>query len=128
MRKEEFARIRKLIGKTQKEISLLLGVSTKTVESYEQGFRKIPANVERIIYYLFFKLNINKFMETKSCWDRKECSPGIREHCIAWLAQEGFFCWFLTGKTCACERLLSGGEAENCFSCSFFRENLEKIK
>lgn len=127
MKKEDFVQIRKMIGKTQKEISLLLGVSPKTVESYEQGFRKIPANVERIIYYLFFKLNINKFTDLKSCWDRKECSIDIREHCVAWLAQEGFFCWFVTGKTCAHERLVSGGEVETCFSCTFFQENLGKI-
>lgn len=127
MIKEEFVRIRKRLGKTQKEISLLLGISHKTVESYEQGFRNIPVNMERILYYLFFKLNMDKFEKEIFCWHVKDCPIDIREHCIAWMADEGFFCWFLTGKTCIQEKLLSGGASENCFSCSFFRENLKKI-
>ncbi len=126
MIKEEFVKIRKRLGKTQKEISLLLGISHKTVESYEQGFRNVPGNVERILYYLLFKLNMDKLDKEILCWNVKDCPVDIREHCIAWLASEGFFCWFLTGKTCIHEEFLSGGASENCFSCSFFRENLGK--
>lgn len=127
MKKEEFVKIRKKIGKTQKETAMLLGISHKTVESYEQGFRNIPVNVERIIYYLLFKLNMDKLDNRQLCWHVKDCPADIRKNCIAWVAQEGFFCWFLTGKTCIRERLLSGGTSENCFSCSFFRENSKKI-
>lgn len=127
MKKEDFVSIRKRLGKTQKQIALLLGISHKTVESYEQGFRNIPVNVERILYYLFFKLNMDKLADGELCWDKKECPMEIREHCIAWLANEGFFCWFLTGKTCVREKMLSGGNSENCFTCSFFKENLDKI-
>lgn len=126
MIKEEFVRVRKILGKTQKEISMLLGISHKTVESYEQGFRNIPVNMERILYYILFKLNMDKLDGKILCWHVKDCPMDIRKHCIAWLAGEGFFCWFLTGKTCIQEKMLSGGTSENCFSCSFFRDNLEK--
>lgn len=127
MKREDFVGIRKRLGKTQKQIALLLGVSYKTVESYEQGFRNIPVNVERILYYLFFKLNMDRLNSGELCWDKKECPLKIREHCIAWLANEGFFCWFLTGKTCVHEKIISGGNSESCFSCSFFRESFDRI-
>ncbi|MCP4156812.1 MAG: helix-turn-helix transcriptional regulator [bacterium] len=126
MTKDEFYKIRKRIKKTQKEIAGLLGVSKKAVESYEQGLRNIPSNIERILYFLLFKLNKDKFMVEEFCWDKKECPDTIRANCIAWIAKEGFFCWFITGKVCALEKR-SQNPIENCFSCSFFKNNLKNI-
>lgn len=37
MEKVEFGQIRSKLGETQKEIACLLGVSLKTIHSYEQG-------------------------------------------------------------------------------------------
>ena len=127
MKKEDFVGIRKSLGRTQRQIARLLGISHKTVESYEQGFRNIPVNVERILYYLLFKLNMDRLNRKELCWDKKECPFETREQCIAWLAKEGFFCWFLTGKTCLREKILSGGNSGSCFSCSFFKESLAQI-
>jgi transcriptional regulator with XRE-family HTH domain len=127
MQKDEFIKIRKKLGKTQKEVASLLGVSKKAIESYEQGLRNIPVNVERIIYFLLFKLNMDKFNDKKTCWKIKKCPPHIRENCVAWTAKEGFFCWFLTGKSCFREKQLSPESSDSCFTCSFFKENLEKI-
>ncbi len=127
MKKDTFVKIRKKLNKTQREMAILLGISIKTVESYEQGLRNIPVNIERIVYYLFFKLNMDKFNEKARCWENKKCPSHIRENCVAWVAKEGFFCWFLTGKSCVREKLLSSKSSENCFDCSFFLENLEKI-
>jgi hypothetical protein len=105
----------------------LLGRSIKSVESYEQGLRNIPVNIERIVYFLLFKLNMDKFDNKGLCWDIKKCPGPTRENCIAWTAQEGFFCWFLTAKVCSHERSISGASTSTCFACSFFRNNLEKI-
>ena len=131
MKKEEFLKIRKKLDKTQKEMAALLGISIKTVESYEQGLRNIPVNVERIVYFLLFKLNMDKFQHGQEpplmCWQEKNCPPQIRESCIAWLAQEGFFCWFITGRVCTGARLASGGAIKSCFHCDFFKKNLDKI-
>jgi len=110
-------------------MAALLGVAKKTVESYEQGLRNVPANVERIIYFLLFKLSPDKIAENENvlCWDKKNCPPHIRQNCVAWIAKEGFFCWFITGKVCGAEKLLSSKSNGSCFNCSFFKENLEKI-
>ena len=127
MKKDEFINIRKKLDKTQKEMATLLGISIKTVESYEQGLRNIPVNVERIVYFLLFKLNREKLDEKELCWDKKECTPSTRANCLAWLAKEGFYCWFITGNVCAHENQKSQGSG-TCFTCSFFRENLEKVR
>ncbi|MEN8154451.1 MAG: helix-turn-helix transcriptional regulator [Acidobacteriota bacterium] len=128
MEKKEFIKIRKDLEKTQKEIAVLLGVSLKTIESYEQGLRNIPPNVERILYYLFFKLNKDKIKEKKMCWDETNCPAEIREKCIAWSTGEGYYCWFITGKTCYKQREQYGIETiPNCFHCPVFKIKLKEI-
>jgi transcriptional regulator with XRE-family HTH domain len=126
MDKNEFVKIRKKLEKTQREMATLLGVSVKTVESYEQGLRNIPVNIERIVYFLMFKLNRERLRESDMCWDKNECLPSTRENCLAWLTKEGFYCWFITGKVCAHQKQKLPGSA-SCFDCSFFKANLEKI-
>jgi len=127
MDKKEFSKIRKNLKKTQQQVSLLLGVSKKAVESYEQGLRNIPTNIERIMYYLLFKLNMEKLDSDKICWEVTRCPENIRNNCVAWVAGEGFFCWFLTGKTCLGGKLADQKNFKSCFECSFFKDRLKKI-
>lgn len=127
MQKQDFKKLRKLLGKTQKGMADLLGVSKKTVESYEQGLRNIPPNVQRIIYFLVFKLNIDKVNKRKTCWHAKRCPPKYKENCVAWLAKEGFYCWFITGRVCAAEADNPTSCCDSCFDCDFFTESLDKI-
>ncbi len=127
MQKEDFKKLRKRLHKTQKEMAGLLTISKKTIESYEQGLRNIPANVQRILYFLLFKLNQDKLEKKQNCWNVKSCSPEFKKNCIAWLAKEGFYCWFITGKVCAAEQEQSKNTINSCFECDFFKENLDKI-
>ncbi len=127
MEKKEFVKIRKKLKRTQMGMADLLGVSKKTIESYEQGLRNIPNNMSRITYYLLFKLNMNKLDESELCWNKNKCPMHIREKCIAWTAKEGFFCWFLNLKTCLLRRLDPKDECETCFECDFFIDNRNKI-
>lgn len=52
MKVKEFYSIRENLGKTQKQMSYLLGISLKAVQSFEQGWRSIPAYVERLSLFL----------------------------------------------------------------------------
>ena len=126
MKKEEFLKIREKLGKTQKEMAALLGVSGKTVESYEQGLRNIPVNVARIVYFLLFRLNMDKFDEKELCWDINKCPEHFRENCVSWAAKEGFFCWFITGNVCA-QKKTAPHPIGSCFECDFFKKNLKKV-
>ena len=56
MDNKEFAAFRKALKKTQKQIAELLGTSIKAVHSYEQGWRKVPAHVERQLFFLVSRL------------------------------------------------------------------------
>jgi len=99
MDKKEFAQIRKKIGKTQKQLAALLGVSLKAIHSYEQGWRSIPSHIERQIFFLL--TNKRKGTgKTKPCWERKKCDR--KEECPAWEFQAGHLCWFLCGTLCDC--------------------------
>lgn len=51
MDRKEFCHIRQKLNKTQKQMAQLLGTSVKAVHSYEQGWRKVPAYVERQIFF-----------------------------------------------------------------------------
>jgi DNA-binding XRE family transcriptional regulator len=52
MKKSEFSIIRRHLEKTQSQMGQLLGVSSKAVQSFEQGWRKIPAHMERQALFL----------------------------------------------------------------------------
>ena len=58
MDRETFVSLRAKLGKTQKSLAELLGVSLKAVQSYEQGWRSIPIHVERQLFFLVVKVRI----------------------------------------------------------------------
>jgi hypothetical protein len=47
MEKEEFSRIRKRLGKTQRQVAHLRGTSLEAGQSFGQGWRRIPFHIER---------------------------------------------------------------------------------
>jgi len=95
----EFVRIRKTLKKTQKQLSELLGVSLKAVRSYEQGWRTIPVNVERLLYFLLSRTCYNAD-NSVLCWEVKECPEERKKNCPAWEFRSGHMCWFVNGTIC----------------------------
>jgi transcriptional regulator with XRE-family HTH domain len=120
----DFARLRSSLGKSQRELAELLGLSLKAVESYEQGWRNVPAHVERLLYFLLFKLNEDEMEAEEPCWESKACPEASRAKCVAYVAKEGRFCWFFTGRLCAAAK--SG--AEGCYTCDVFTRMLSKVE
>ena len=99
MERTEFKDLRKKLKKTQAQMAQLLGVSLKAVHSYEQGWRKVPAAVERQMYFLTVKQN-TKAGKVKACWQIKNCSPEQKTRCPAWEFGAGELCWFINGTIC----------------------------
>ena len=56
MDSKEFTYIRNKLNKTQKRMAQLLGTSIKAVTSYDQGWRTVPAYVERQIFFLVSRM------------------------------------------------------------------------
>ena len=100
MEKLLFANMRKQLQKTQKELAELLGVSVKSVSSYEQGWRNIPPHVERQLYFLYSRRK--EVTERKNCWDVKNCPEERKTKCPAWEFKSGSLCWFINGTICEC--------------------------
>jgi len=95
----EFSRVRRYLDKTQAQMARILCVSIKAVQSFEQGWRKVPVSVERqLMFFLFLKKASGNGM--KQCWEVRNCPAGWRENCAAWEFQAGHYCWFINGTYC----------------------------
>lgn len=115
-----FKQVRSRLGKTQKELAQILGISIKAVHSYEQGWRKIPHHVERQLLFLLSRI-IGQGQNGEKCWDIMKCPESKLEKCPAWEFKSGDLCWFINGTKCS-------GEAHNtweskmkeCRTCNVF--------
>lgn len=99
MNKKEFSVIRYHLGKSQLQLSRLLGVSLKAVQSFEQGWRNIPVHIERQMLFIL-ALKKNTMKKVKPCWRELGCSKESRENCPAWELKAGHFCWSISGTIC----------------------------
>jgi hypothetical protein len=99
MDNKEFKRYRKKLDKTQKEMAQLLGVSIKAIHSYEQGWRTVPASVERQVFFLVSRKQRDG-KPSKNCWQIRNCPDDHKENCPAWEFQTGKMCWFINGTVC----------------------------
>ena len=128
-----FAALRRALGKSQRELAALLGLSPKAVESYEQGWRKVPAHVERVLFLLLFKLGEDDSAMLAPCWEMQDCPEATRERCVAYAAKEGRYCWFFTGRLCArapgsAAAKDARGRLGGCYSCPVFSRRLAAIR
>jgi hypothetical protein len=127
MTKKEFSIIRSHLGKTQVQMAHLLGVSLKAVQSFEQGFRKVPVHVERQLLFLLAHTKSSKTALRTPCWKAKGCSLQVRKNCPAWEFQVGHLCWFINGTICEGEPQQSWQEKmEFCRNCNVFLSVLPK--
>jgi DNA-binding XRE family transcriptional regulator len=99
MEGKDFSRIRQYLGKSQHQLARLLCVSTKAIQSFEQGWRKIPASAERQLLFLL-SLKMSQDFNTRPCWEIQNCSAEWRKNCTVWELQAGHFCWFVNGTFC----------------------------
>lgn len=92
-------RIRDILKRTQGELASALGVSEKAVQSYEQGWRKVPARV-MIQLFVLLALYRKQTMDDIPCWEIRKCPPAQRDVCASFTVGRGQFCWMIGAKTC----------------------------
>ncbi len=120
MQKEKFIRIRHFLGKSQSQLARLLCIAPKTVQSFEQGWRKISTQAER---QLLFMLTLKKASDNsiKPCWEIMGCSDEWRRQCSAWELKAGHLCWYITGTYCQGECQDNWADKiEMCQECKVF--------
>ena len=98
MNSKEFDDFRKRLDKTQKQLAQLLGTSLKAVQSYNQGWRKVPGHIERQLLFLISRKGAGQ--ERRSCWDIKQCPPDRRAACPAREFHSDDLCCFVNGTIC----------------------------
>jgi len=120
----EFITFRKKLKKTQLQIAKLLGVSVKAIHSYEQGWRSIPAHIERHMFFLLSRIN-GKGKIRKNCWEILKCPAKKKERCPAWEFQTGELCWFINGTICnGIEHDKWADKINICKSCKVFKKHI----
>ncbi len=99
----------------------LLGTSLKAVQSFEQGWRKVPGYVERQILFLLAMKESQR--QRRPCWVVRACPAEVREMCPAWEFSSGHLCWFISGTMCQGEVQESWHEKMTiCRKCRVFQE------
>ena len=120
MDNDEFRRLRKRLKKTQAQMAQLLGVSLKAIHSYEQGWRSVPVAVERQMYFLVSRQNLNPDNH-QPCWAVKNCPEERMIGCPAWEFKSGDLCWFINGTHCdGCVQKDWTDKMKICRSCKVF--------
>jgi hypothetical protein len=99
MQNKAFSAIRRQLEKTQSQMAQLLGVSLKAIQSFEQGWRKVPVHTERQALFLLSLKKVPR-KRARSCWVMRNCPEETRCHCPAWEFQAGHLCWFINGTIC----------------------------
>ena len=99
MDSKQFSHIRKRLEKTQEQLAKLLCVSTKAIQSFEQGWRPVPTYIEREML-LLLSLKVSSDRNFEPCWERTNCPEEWRSNCIVWDLKAKHFCWFVNGTNC----------------------------
>ena len=127
MKNKEFSNIRYHLEKSQKQLAKLLCVSTKAVQSYEQGWRQIPPHQEQQMLLL---LSLKSFSNwnIQPCWEIKDCPSKWRDTCIVWELQARHFCWLINGTSCQGKVHKNWNEkVKICRECKIFKSVLPNI-
>ena len=125
---KEFLSLRQKLQKTQKGISQLLGTSLRGIQSFEQGWRKIPVHVERQLLFLWaLKKKIDRIdRDVRPCWKIQGCSLQGRQACPTWEFRTGHLCWFINGTLCQGKPQESWSKKMKvCRKCRVFTTNMK---
>ncbi len=119
--------VRESLGLTQDQFAAMLGYSIRAIQSCEQGWRKPSPALEKMALLLYMAHQQGGALGEHACWEALQCSPQVRETCVAYMSRQGHLCWFLTGNmACARTRLHSWEEKKAiCAACPFFQRMLE---
>lgn len=101
----------------------MLGVSPRTVQSCEQGWRKPSPALERAVLLLRISHQQGRKLAKMACWHAAECTAGQRGSCFVYRSRQGHLCWLLSGNSCQGRSVRTWADKKAlCGSCDFFQE------
>lgn len=110
-----FKQLRTNVGWTQRDAATILGVSQKAVESYDQGWRRVPDSIWRQMLTIL-SVQVGYPRKHKPCWDVNGCSRARRKSCFCARTLRGHFCWLVAAKS-RCPRWQEHLGAQSCLTC-----------
>lgn len=120
---DAFHRLRETMGWSRRETATILGLSRKAVESYELGWRKVPARVWKQALTLA-AIQRKYPMGTKPCWELTRCHEQVSKGCLCRKLTDGRFCWMTVSQCCHLAHLGKEMGFEHCLSCPVIRQFL----
>ena len=113
--------IRDEIGLSQQEMAAYLGVSTRAVQSCEQGWRSLSSSLEKCLLLFWLSHRRGEDLANHHCWEAMQCAPEMRESCFTYMTRQGHMCWFLNSSKCTSQQFREWPEKkEYCRKCAFF--------
>lgn len=97
----DLKRVRRALGRTQTEMAELLAVSTRAVQSYEQGWRPTPCHVQQMAGLLMFLDWRKSGNRSSPCWRTMDCPTSKQLACPAYQFKAGDICWLMLGTRCS---------------------------
>ena len=88
---------REELGLSQVKMATLLGVSPRTVQSCEQGWRKLSPALQKSLLLLRVAHRQAGSLSKQACWSVVGCSKEAREDCMAYRTRQGHLCWLVAG-------------------------------
>ena len=123
----DVARIRRELDLSQSELAGLMGMSSRAVQSYEQGWRRPSPAAQRLLLLLLIAQRRGESFPRSTCWKARDCAADVRRQCVAYRSRQGHLCWFLTGTFCAGQRTRTWTEKwQTCKQCPVMRELLRR--
>ena len=123
-RSNHFQIVRTAMGRSQSEIATTLGISTKAVQSYEQGWRRVSPRIMSQ-FLVLLALHRGRAKTLQACWRVRHCPVKIRNHCPAYLIAHGRFCWFIAGKKCTPSHKRNATYTATCMECRVIKQLLK---
>jgi DNA-binding transcriptional regulator YiaG len=117
-------RLRLLLGVTQEGLAKALGISTKAVQSYEQGWRKTPLRVVKQMLTLV-AMHREDYSQSTPCWEIRGCDADSVANCPANTITHGRYCWAVASKSCAKARGDKDISVLGCLECEVVKKFLE---
>ena len=118
--------LRAELGRSQKEMADLPGISKKAVQSYEQGWRKTPPHVEQAILLHAILRRHADLRRIPFCRQLNRCPAKTRRDCPSARLRTPGFCWMLTGTLCCGQPTGSwAAKRTRCFQCEVMKRLLE---
>jgi DNA-binding XRE family transcriptional regulator len=116
---------RRAMSLSQTQLATLLGVSPRTVQSCEQGWRKPSPALEKSLLLLRIGHERGADLGNHKCWETKNCSEGERASCLTFRTRQGHLCWLTSGNVCNGKRVRTWEEKKQvCSQCAFFHRLL----